>query len=64
MPTLKAGEQRGPPFLSREAASDVAFPLKFLKHFQDAPRFPMRAAAAYDACGNTEHIRQSGWEAL
>ncbi|CCV13664.1 hypothetical protein MESS4_590027 [Mesorhizobium sp. STM 4661] len=48
----------------RGCALPLEFPLKFLKLFQDACRFPTGAGDAYHAGGNTEHIWQTRWEAL
>jgi len=50
--------------LIHSALLSLEFPLKFLKLFQDACRFPLRAGGAYHAYGNTEHIWLTRWEAL
>ncbi|WP_210213918.1 hypothetical protein, partial [Mesorhizobium sp. M2D.F.Ca.ET.140.01.1.1] len=52
------------PALSIGISLPLEFPLEFLKLFQVGCRFPTAAGRAYDASGNTEHIRETGWEAL
>jgi len=44
--------------------SSLEFPQKFLKLFQAAGGFAFLAGDAYHARGNTEHVRQTGREAL